>query len=81
MLRIFLTLYFIFLNTPALYADPCEALMEAPVILSPQGEGSQTEALITYLSRLLDETLIGDENLVRLVKGLERDEVVNPISE
>ena len=46
-----------------------------------RSEGSQTEALITYLSRLLDETLIGDAQLMRLTEGLERGEVVNPISE
>jgi len=44
-------------------------------------EGSPTSSLIAYLSRLLDETLIGDVHLVRLAEGLERGEVVNPISE
>ena len=44
-------------------------------------EGSPTSSLITYLSRLLDETLIGDGHLVRLAEGLEQGQVVNPISE
>ena len=44
-------------------------------------EGSPTSSLITYLSRLLDETLIGDVHLERLAQRLEQGEVVNPISE
>src|SRR3989338_11033393 len=48
---------------------------------SERSEGSPTASLITYLSRLLDENLIGDAHLVRFVEGLERGEVVNPILE
>src|SRR3989338_3469203 len=56
-------------------------LSAAPVILSPHGEGSPTSSLITYLSRLLDETLIGDVHLVRFSEGLEQGQIINPISE
>jgi len=88
MRRAAFTLYFMFVSISVLYANPCEGLLEAsvilsaaPVILSPQGEGSPTSFLITYLSRLLDETLIGDVHLVRFAEGLERGQIINPISE
>ncbi|OGQ14993.1 MAG: hypothetical protein A3B70_04300 [Deltaproteobacteria bacterium RIFCSPHIGHO2_02_FULL_40_11] len=83
-------LYFSLVSMPALYANACETLLDAPgavilnaepVILSPQGEGSHTSSFITYLSRLLDARLIGDEHLVRFSEGLEDGKVVNPISE
>ena len=66
--------------------DLCEMLLaEYPpsgfFALRAQNDSDQTSSLITYLSRLLDETLIGDAHLVRLSEGLERGEVVNPISE
>jgi len=93
MRRAAFTVYFMFVSISVLYANPCEGLLEASVILSAEGakdpfaEDSSrnalgmTEVLITYLSRLLDETLIGDVHLVRFAEGLERGEVVNPISE
>src|SRR3989338_2584560 len=93
MRRAAFTVYFMFVIFSFLYANPCEGLLEASVILSAEGakdpfaEDSSrnalgmTEVLITYLSRLLDETLIGDVHLVRFAEGLERGEVVNPISE
>ena len=68
------------------HADLCETLLAEPrpsgfFALRTQNDSDQTSPLITYLSRLLDETLIGDVHLVRLSEGLERGEVVNPISE
>ena len=86
-------LIFIFIFGLEAHADLCEALLAEPRPSgffalraqndnpSAQNDSAQTSSLITYLSRLLDETLIGDANLVRLAEGLERGEVVNPISE
>src|SRR3989338_11600685 len=68
------------------HADLCETLLAEPrpsgfFALRAQNDSDQTSPLITYLSRLLDETLIGDVHLERLASGSERGEVINPISE
>src|SRR3989338_2270690 len=90
-LFIFVFMFGLALNAHA--SDLCEALLAEPSPSgffalraqndnpSAQNDSDQTSSLITYLSRLLDETLIGDVHLVRLSEGLERGEVVNPISE
>ena len=51
---------------------------EAPVKVS-QRDG--TEGLIAYLGTLLERQIIGDTELLRLIKGLERGEISNPIHE
>src|SRR3989339_686292 len=83
-LFIFISILGLALNVHAV--DLCEMLLaESPpsgfFALRAQNDSDQTSSLITYLSRLLDETLIGDEHLVRFSEGLERGEVINPISE
>src|SRR3990167_2334111 len=82
----FVIFIFIFGLGLEVHADLCETLLAEPrpsgfFALRTQNDSDQTSPLITYLSRLLDETLIGDVHLVRLAEGLERGEVVNPISE
>src|SRR3990167_3532714 len=82
----FVIFIFIFGLGLEVHADLCETLLAEPrpsgfFALRAQNDSDQTSPLITYLSRLLDETLIGDVHLVRLAEGLERGEVVNPISE
>ena len=89
-LFIFVFMFGLALNAHA--SDLCEALLAEPSPSgffalraqndspSAQNDSDQTSSLITYLSRLLDETLIGDVHLVRLSEGLERGEVVNTIS-
>ena len=37
--------------------------------------------LIAYLGLLLERQIIGDKELLRLIEGLERDEIPNPIHE
>ena len=83
-LFIFISILGLALNVHAV--DLCEMLLaESPpsgfFALRAQNDSDQTSSLITYLSRLLDETLIGDEHLVRFSEGLERGEVINPILE
>ena len=41
----------------------------------------ETEGLIAYLGALLERQIIGDTELLRFIKGLERDEISNPIPE
>jgi len=96
MLRIFLTLYFMFVSISAVFSDPCERLMEeelssraipsgsegdVPVIARLDRAISPTASLITYLSRLLEEGLLTDAHLQRFYEGLEKGNVVNPITE
>ena len=90
-LFIFIFMFGIALNAHA--SDLCEMLLVEPPPSgffalraqndSPnaQNDSDQTSSLITYLSRLLDETLIGDVHLVRFSEGLEQGQVINPISE
>ena len=40
-----------------------------------------TKGLIAYLGLLLERQIIGDKELLRLIEGLERDEIPNPIHE
>ena len=51
---------------------------EPPVEVS-QKDG--TEGLIAYLGTLLERQIIGDTELLRLIEGLERGEISNPIHE
>lgn len=81
-----LTLLFGLFNFNAAHAsNRCADLLssfsrgkEAPVKIS-QKDG--TEGLITYLGTLLERQIIGDTELLRLIEGLERGEISNPIHE
>ena len=48
---------------------------------SEQTDVDGTKGLIAYLGLLLERQIIGDKELLRLIEGLERDEIPNPIHE
>ena len=48
---------------------------------SKQVDVDRTKELIAYLGLLLERQIIGDKELLRLIEGLERDEISNPIHE
>ena len=48
---------------------------------SEQTDVDGTKGLIAYLGLLLERQIIGDTELLRLIEGLERDEIPNPIHE
>src|SRR3989338_4656670 len=91
-MKIKLLLIFIFIFGLEAHADLCEALLAEPRPSgffalraqndnpSAQNDSDPTSSLIAYLSRLLDENLIGDAHLERFAAGLEQGQVVNPIS-
>ncbi|OGQ15378.1 MAG: hypothetical protein A3B70_03210 [Deltaproteobacteria bacterium RIFCSPHIGHO2_02_FULL_40_11] len=86
MARVFKLFYLIFIFnifvfSTNIFSNSCETLLAEGHPEAQSAEGSPTVSLITYLSRLLDERLIGDDHLVRFSVGLERGEVVNPILE
>ena len=55
--------------------DRCEEL------LSSSSVETETEGLMAYLGALLEHQIIGDAELVRFIKGLEKGKLINPISE
>ena len=55
--------------------DRCEEL------LSSSSVEKETEGLMAYLGALLEHQIIGDAELVRFIKGLEKGKLINPISE
>ena len=55
--------------------DRCEEL------LSSSSVETETEGLMAYLGALLEHQIIGDAELVRFMKGLEKGKLINPISE
>ena len=91
-IKLFIFIFIFGLGLEA-HADLCETLLAEPRPSgffalraqndspSAQNDSDQTSPLITYLSRLLDETLIGDVHLVRFSEGLEQGQIINPISE
>ncbi len=84
-----LTLAFMFSNTP--FLAPAASRAETPQsevasacssLLSHNSPKSDpTTQLIAYLNDLLANQIIGDDELIRLIQGLEQGEFVNPISE
>ena len=55
--------------------DRCEEL------LSSSSVETETEGAMAYLGALLEHQIIGDAELVRFIKGLEKGKLINPISE
>ena len=60
-------------------AHECEKLLS-----SPQGEAEildkETEGLKAYLGTLIEHQIIGNIELLRFIEGLEKGELINPIS-
>ncbi len=86
----------VFILSPNLWANSengrnqCSKLISAQADSSASAEtsaktssqhSSQTENLIAYLSDLLSNQIIGDDEIVHMIEGLSRGELLNPISE
>ena len=61
-------------------AHECEKLLSS----SPRAReisNKKTEGLMAYLGTLIEHQIIGDVELLRFIEGLEKGELLNPISE
>ena len=61
-------------------AHECEKLL-SPSPLAREISNKETQGLMAYLGTLLEHRIIGDVELVRFIEGLEKGELLNPISE
>ena len=69
---------FVFLGV-AHGGNGCEALLSSSSLEESREE--TTQGLMAYLGTLLEHQIIGDVELVRFIEGLEKGELINPISE
>ena len=59
--------------------DGCEALLSSSSVDEARDE--ETQGLMAYLGTLIEHQTIGDVELLRFIEGLEKGELLNPISE
>ena len=74
------------IQPPSFASNLCMDLLSgvskrADTVARPKLKVDGTDGLIAYLSALLEHQIIGDTELLRLIDGLEKGEVSNPIHE
>lgn len=62
------------------WAGPCTDLLTKPHMKQGASDGA-TQSLIGYLSTLAQSGVVGDREIVRLIAGLQKGELLNPILE
>ncbi len=83
---LFSIIFVVLVAKNAVAANGCAELLSgiakrADVVSKPKLKVDGTDGLIAYMATLLEHQIIGDPELLRLIDGLEKGEVSNPIHE
>ncbi len=62
-------------------SSPCAEVLNSVREGASSSEADETNNLMGYLGMLLERQVIGNTELLRLIKGLEKGKLLNPISE